>query len=189
MSSEVRTGETADDAGGPAGAGGGRVTPADRAGGTPGTTAPADGGTSTDRPATRAESGGADRPGVGAESDPRGADTAATDPGPGSDPVTDSPGPAEDSAERDMPPARKDDAIIIDENGEEQPGAEWPQEDSEDDEDVWEPDTELDTDSDARGEPSSGPSGGLTVPEGEFHCSECGFTTAVESSSLRAGDF
>jgi len=29
----------------------------------------------------------------------------------------------------------------------------------------------------------------ITVPEGKFKCSECGFTTDVESSSLRAGDF
>jgi len=29
----------------------------------------------------------------------------------------------------------------------------------------------------------------ITVPEGMFKCSECGFTTEVESSSLRAGDF
>jgi len=29
----------------------------------------------------------------------------------------------------------------------------------------------------------------VTVPEGMFKCSECGFTTEVESSSLRAGDF
>lgn len=28
-----------------------------------------------------------------------------------------------------------------------------------------------------------------TVPEGEFRCPECGFTTAVDSSSLREGDF
>jgi hypothetical protein len=29
----------------------------------------------------------------------------------------------------------------------------------------------------------------VTVPEGMFKCSECGFTTEVASSSLRAGDF
>ena len=33
----------------------------------------------------------------------------------------------------------------------------------------------------------AGPS--ITVPEGMFKCSECGYTTEVESSSLRAGDF
>mgnify|MGYP000704722837 CR=1 FL=1 len=31
--------------------------------------------------------------------------------------------------------------------------------------------------------------GAVTVPEGMFKCTECGFTTEVESSSLRAGDF
>lgn len=29
----------------------------------------------------------------------------------------------------------------------------------------------------------------ITVPEGDFRCPECGYTTAVEASSLRAGDF
>jgi len=29
----------------------------------------------------------------------------------------------------------------------------------------------------------------ITVPEGMFKCSECGYTTEVEASSLRAGDF
>lgn len=36
-------------------------------------------------------------------------------------------------------------------------------------------------------EPTEGAS--VTVPEGKFKCSECGFETEVESSSLRAGDF
>ncbi|MFC7196247.1 hypothetical protein ACFQL4_19140 [Halosimplex aquaticum] len=29
----------------------------------------------------------------------------------------------------------------------------------------------------------------VTVPAGMFKCSECGFTTEADSSSLRAGDF
>ena len=29
----------------------------------------------------------------------------------------------------------------------------------------------------------------VTVPEGQFLCPECGFTTEVEATSLRAGDF
>lgn len=37
-------------------------------------------------------------------------------------------------------------------------------------------------------EASNGP-GAVTVPEGEFVCEGCGFSTPVESSSLRAGDF
>jgi hypothetical protein len=36
-------------------------------------------------------------------------------------------------------------------------------------------------------EPTDGAT--ITVPEGMFKCSACGFTTEVESSSLRAGDF
>jgi hypothetical protein len=35
---------------------------------------------------------------------------------------------------------------------------------------------------------SAGP-GAVTVPEGEFVCEACGFSTPVEESSLRAGDF
>jgi len=39
-------------------------------------------------------------------------------------------------------------------------------------------------------EPTIEPTGGaVTVPRGEFQCSECGHTESVESSSLRAGDF
>jgi len=59
------------------------------------------------------------------------------------------------------------------------PGAEWPEE------------TRPDTDEDALGGPaleeSASPT--VTVPEGMFKCSECGFETEVAASSLRAGDF
>jgi hypothetical protein len=126
---------------------------------------------------TDPQAGGTD--GTGPESS--GSDTTATGtPG----------GSLDDSQERDMPPARKDDAIIIDEDGEERPGSEWPQEDDEEADD-WEPETDPETDgeTDTRKGTSPGSSGGLTVPEGEFHCPECGFATAVESSSLREGDF
>ena len=84
------------------------------------------------------------------------------------------------SPEGDMPPARKDDAVILDDD--EDDGAEWPDESAEETDD-WEPETEPDE------VLSSGSTGGLTVPEGEFYCPECGFTTPVESSSLREGDF
>ncbi|MUV90766.1 hypothetical protein GJ629_13365 [Halapricum sp. CBA1109] len=40
---------------------------------------------------------------------------------------------------------------------------------------------------DENGQPT-GP-GAVTVPDGEFVCGNCGFSTPVESSSLRAGDF
>jgi len=97
-----------------------------------------------------------------------------------------------DPPEQGGPPARKDDAVIIDEDGEEQPITEWPQRDEDDQQEPgWEPDTEPATEPDTDGRPArpTRSSGGLTVPEGEFHCPECGFSTAVESSSLREGDF
>jgi len=56
---------------------------------------------------------------------------------------------------------------------------EWPEETKRDEPaDSGLVNTELDDDEEA-----------ITVPEGMFKCSECGFTTEVESSSLRAGDF
>lgn len=62
---------------------------------------------------------------------------------------------------------------------------EWPEEGGEEDDD-WEP--QIDPD------PEEGPTiertdSAVTVPEGEFRCPECDYTTPVESSSLRAGDF
>ena len=42
---------------------------------------------------------------------------------------------------------------------------------------------------DAAGEPDSAGPGAVTVPEGSFVCEGCGFSTPVESSSLREGDF
>ena len=105
-------------------------------------------------------------------------------------------------------PTRTDDAVIIDDDGEEKPVSGQSAEDDETGIDEgWEPDLDPDTGgrrddnrggtdgrdgSDTRESPGGqnrGSGGGLTVPEGEFHCPECGFTTAVESSSLRAGDF
>jgi len=84
--------------------------------------------------------------------------------------------------ERDIPPAHKDDAVILDDDDDEGSEAEWPDE-SDEETDDWEPETEPEE------ELSVGRSSGLTVPEGEFYCPECGFTTPVESSSLREGDF
>jgi len=101
-------------------------------------------------------------------------------------------GPGRDPSEQERPPTRKDDAVLIDEEGEEQPVTEWPgKKESDQQETEWEPDTELTagSDTDNRPERPTQSSGGLTVPEGEFHCPECGFSTTVESSSLREGDF
>ena len=92
------------------------------------------------------------------------------------------------------PDASEDDGVILeddtDENGDESERApgEWPEE-PEPDDDEWEPPTEpepepLDTEATVEATGNA-----VTVPEGEFHCPECGFTTPVEESSLRAGDF
>jgi ssDNA-binding Zn-finger/Zn-ribbon topoisomerase 1 len=64
---------------------------------------------------------------------------------------------------------------------------EWPEEDRGEDDD-WTP-TENLTDRIERTEIEPAGSATVTVPEGDFECPECGFTTSVESTSLRAGDF
>ena len=90
----------------------------------------------------------------------------------------------------DTPPARQDDAIFIGEDGEEKPAAEGPTGESSESAD-WEPEIKPEpaSDPDESPEQPSETGAGLTVPEGEFHCTECGFSTTVESSSLREGDF
>jgi len=108
-----------------------------------------------------------------------------------------------------------DDGVILEDEGDERAPGEWP--DAPDDEDEREhvswPDDPREgtaTDDDSReddtradetepgasaettddAEPTIEPTGGaVTVPRGEFQCSECGHTESVESSSLRAGDF
>ena len=86
-----------------------------------------------------------------------------------------------------------DDGMIIDGDDEDdsvasdrQPG-EWPEEPG-DDGDDWAPDTgEADDEGVSEVEPFGG--NAVTVPNGQFRCPECEFSTDVESSSLRAGDF
>lgn len=87
-----------------------------------------------------------------------------------------------------------DDGMIIDGDDEDesvgddrQPG-EWPQE-PDDDEDDWAPETGKSDDDEES--PEVEPFGGsaVTVPNGQFRCPECEFSTDVASSSLRAGDF
>jgi len=88
-----------------------------------------------------------------------------------------------------------DDGIILeeasaDDEADREPG-QWPQE-PEDDGPGWEPPTEpapaAEPDPDPG--PSVEPAGeAVTVPEGTFRCPSCGFTTPVEASSLREGDF
>lgn len=94
-------------------------------------------------------------------------------------------------------PEETDDGVILEEAAEEvaesqteerQPG-QWP-EASEGDEPDWVSES---SPSPAERESGStridGTGSALTVPDGQFHCPECGFSTAVESSSLREGDF
>ncbi|MDS0280866.1 DUF7093 family protein [Haloarcula onubensis] len=84
-----------------------------------------------------------------------------------------------------------DDGVIIDDEDEDPtddrlPG-EWPEE-PDDDGDDWAPETGGADDEDASEvEPFGGTA--VTVPNGEFRCPECDFSTEVASSSLRAGDF
>jgi hypothetical protein len=86
-----------------------------------------------------------------------------------------------------------DDAVIIDEDdgdddapADRQPG-EWPEEPNQND-DEWEPDT-IGTIEEDEDEEQATESTTLTVPDGQFRCPECDFSTLVESSSLRRGDF
>ncbi|KAA9410787.1 hypothetical protein EGO51_13595 [Haloarcula hispanica] len=101
----------------------------------------------------------------------------------------------EEPVTEDETDPEKDDGLILGEEEESesagddrQPG-EWPDEPG-DDGDGWSPETmpvDTGTDDDSSVEPTS--DSAVTVPEGEFACPECGFTTEVESTSLRAGDF
>lgn len=82
-----------------------------------------------------------------------------------------------------------DDGVILDEEepAGRKPG-EWPQDADEAAESEWARDASggsagPDDDEYDTGGPT------VTVPEGSFHCPECGFSTDVEASSLRAGDF
>lgn len=84
----------------------------------------------------------------------------------------------------------EDDAVILDDEDEDDEAGtigEWPGEEGDD----W---TLEESSEELRPVAEEQPDGALTgeastVPDGEFHCPECGFTTPVESSSLREGDF
>ena len=92
----------------------------------------------------------------------------------------------------------EDDGVIIDadeaeDNGgvddDREPG-QWPEEPG-DDGDDWAPETGAEESAESDDSPDVEPFGAnaVTVPNGEFRCPECDFTTDVASSSLRAGDF
>ncbi len=101
------------------------------------------------------------------------------------------------TATEEAPDADEDDAVILnasdDEDDTREPG-QWPDElDDEteaDDEDSWSPSAEDELRPVEDEQPDIEPTkSAVTVPDGEFYCPECEFTTDVESSSLRAGDF
>jgi ssDNA-binding Zn-finger/Zn-ribbon topoisomerase 1 len=97
------------------------------------------------------------------------------------EPTTD-PDPAPD------PDPETDDGVILDDEEDDEPEREpgaWPDE-PDDGEDQWEPETEVDPTPDEQVEEVGS---AVTVPDGEFHCPECEFTTPVAESSLRRGDF
>ncbi|WP_424000585.1 DUF7093 family protein [Haloarcula salina] len=98
----------------------------------------------------------------------------------------------DDALAGDETDPEEDDGLILGEeddeetSGDREPGA-WPEE-PDDGGDDWSPETmPADDDDESDVEPVG--ENAVTVPEGEFRCPECGFTTEVESTSLRAGDF
>jgi ssDNA-binding Zn-finger/Zn-ribbon topoisomerase 1 len=88
-----------------------------------------------------------------------------------------------------------DDGVILeeeeaDDDPDRDPGA-WPEEPG-DDGPEWTPPTEAEDPAEPASDhgPTVEPTGeALTVPEGRFRCPACGFTTPVDASSLREGDF
>ena len=96
--------------------------------------------------------------------------------------VEDSEEPATESAETEEWP----DEYGYEEESAKAPEVDWPEEDEGDGEE-WEPGESLTQRIDSDVEPAGAAT--VTVPEGEFYCPECEFTTLVEESSLRAGDF
>lgn len=75
-------------------------------------------------------------------------------------------------AESDSDEGDQTDAEFVTDEGETQTN-EWPSEDE----------------IDAASEPESAGPGAVTAPDGSYVCRECGFSTPVEQSSLREGDF
>lgn len=85
------------------------------------------------------------------------------------------------------PTRETDDRQPIEPGADDRDSGAWPEE-PEPEGPEWAPSTDRpDPDAD---EADVEPTGGaVTVPRGTYHCPECGFTTPVESSSLRQGDF
>lgn len=97
-----------------------------------------------------------------------------------------------DETEEMAPAQGEDDAVILDDDDEDEPESdrkpgEWP--DEPDDDDEWEQPTDVDSPIDQDGPQITSTGSAVTVPDGEFYCPECDYTTTVESSSLREGDY
>jgi len=127
---------------------------------------------------------------VGSETPEEGDSPAAS----GDVTVPDAEGHTPGVAPSETPDAAEDDGIILDandanddadaeaEDGRE-PG-EWPEEPEEGDD--WQPSMGT---TDGPGPDVESTGNAVTVPDGEYHCPECSYTTPVEESSLREGDF
>lgn len=91
----------------------------------------------------------------------------------------------------ETPSPEEEDAVILDDEEddevEEREPGQWPDEPEDDDE--WEQPTESESTIEQEGPEITSTGSAVTVPEGDFHCPECGYTTPVESSSLREGDY
>ena len=149
----------------------------------------------TDAEIIDAESSAGNAAGTEADAESGGAPAAATGAA-GSDDagaIPDAEGPVEAD---EGPTPEEDDGVILDASdvvdeppGDRQPG-EWPQESGEEEEPDWVEETEPAAPMiEESGQEFESAATAVTVPEGEFYCEECGFTTEVESSSLREGDF
>ncbi|WP_158855378.1 hypothetical protein [Halorhabdus sp. CUG00001] len=160
--------------------------------------------------------GGADAADESEAEDPAESDAEIVDAEAGDDGGTPDSGPEEATVE---PPtsAAEDDGVILEDDEPEQSGrdpGEWPEEETAEPEaeppvDLEPPEQELsvgeespsvedhaeeadsavwsETAPDLDGEQASETT--ATVPDGQFQCSECAFSTSVEASSLRAGDY
>jgi len=136
-----------------------------------------------------AESGAAPDPGEGPTPDPSPAAGPDSDPDPAEDDgviLDEGDNEADERAPGEWPGAEgsggEDGASDTPSEGDGESVAEWPEEEA-DDGDDWAPETDAEA---TEVEPTST---AVTVPEGNFRCPECGFSTPVEDSSLRAGDF
>jgi DNA-directed RNA polymerase subunit RPC12/RpoP len=107
----------------------------------------------------------------------RGSDGSAREPGSWPDEPESDPGRPEEAADWPGDDARSSDDTVT--AGADGGSIEWPDDGDREDAGVAPEGPDL--------EPVEGPT--VTAPEGMFKCSECGFTTEVEASSLRAGDF